>query len=242
MLDIVFRKIFWPYIFLRDRYVEHQLDALSEEDRFRLIYKTGYWKGVGGGSLSGEGSSLAATAAIRDSLSGLLARFDIRSMLDVPCGDWYWMSKVELGNIAYIGGDIVEELVQENQRLYGKSGREFRKVNLIADDLPKVDLIFVRDCLVHLEPEQIQLCVRNVIKSGSTYFATTTFTDVTENRMPVLKDRWRPLNMMLQPYYFPAPVELLDDSWPANPADVRKCIGVWRVSDLSSRFPGRTAI
>lgn len=212
--------------------MERRLSGLSEEERFSLIYKARYWKGLGEGSLSGEGSSLAATANIVAALPSLLARLDIRSMLDVPCGDWYWMSKVDLGNTAYIGGDIVEELVRENQRLHGRLGREFHKVNLISDDLPQMDLIFVRDCFVHLEPEQILQCVRNVVRSGSTYFATTTFTDVTQNTPPVLKDRWRPLNMMLPPYSFPAPLDLLDDRWLANPIDAHKYIGVWRVSDL----------
>lgn len=237
----ILRRLLRPYIALRDRYVERQLDSLSEEQRFALIYKSGYWKGVGAGSLSGEGSSLVATEKIRKALPGLLVRLNIRSMLDVPCGDWFWMSKVELGGVDYVGGDIVDELVQMNQRQHGQRARQFRKINLIEDDLPRVDLVFVRDCLVHLEPAQIQQCVRNVVKSGATYFATTTFSDVLENTPPVLKDRWRPLNMMLPPYSFPTPVELLDDSWADNPADRYKCLGVWRVSDLAALFPMQSA-
>jgi len=221
-----------PLLLIRDRFVERRLDAVGEEERFSLIYKTGYWKGVGDGSLSGEGSSLAATAMIREALPGLFARLGIRSMLDVPCGDWYWMSKVELGDLAYIGGDIVEELVQKNQRLYGKLGREFRKINLITDDIPKVDLVFVRDCLVHLEPQQIQQCLHNIVKSGSNYLATTTFPDVTVNEDPILKDRWRKLNLCNSPYFLPDPFEMLDDSNDENPNDKEKRIGVWRVKDL----------
>lgn len=217
--------------------VERRLDDLSEEKRFALIYKAGYWKGVGDGSLSGEGSSLAATENIRRELPGLLRRLEIRSMLDVPCGDWFWMSRVELGEIAYIGGDIVADMVRDNQRKFGARNREFRRIDLASDDLPHVDLVLVRDCLVHLEPATIDQCLRNVVRSGATYFATTTFTDATENAPPLLKDRWRPLNMLLPPYSFSAPLALLDDSAPGIPVDAHKRLGVWRVGDIAPLLP-----
>jgi len=229
-------KLHSLFIRLRDYMVERRLAGMTEEQRFSLIYKAGYWKGKVDGSLSGEGSSLEATANIRRELPGCIGRNNICTMLDVPCGDWYWMSRVEMPSVHYIGGDIVEGLVRENQRRHGSPGREFRKVDLIADRLPCVDLIFVRDCFVHLETEQITTCLRNIVKSGSTYLATTTFTDVLENGPPVVKDRWRALNMLLPPFSFPPPLEMLDDRFASNPADRNKYMGVWRISDLAALF------
>jgi len=232
MLKKLLNRLSAPYIILRDRYVERKLGDLSEENRFSLIYKTGYWKGPGSESLSGEGSSLSATAKIRASLPGALRRHSVRTMLDVPCGDWHWMSKVDLGEVSYIGGDIVDEMVVNNQRKFGVPGRDFRRLDLINDKLPQADLVFVRDCFVHLEFDQILVAIENIIASGSTLFATTTFANVTENRPPVLRDRWRVLDMTLAPFLFPTPVELLDDSSRENPADARKYMGIWRIADL----------
>ena len=35
-------------------------------------------------------------------------------MLDIPCGDFYWMKEVDLKDIEYIGADIVDELIKKN--------------------------------------------------------------------------------------------------------------------------------
>ena len=130
MLRKILNRILQLYIILRDRYVERQLGKLSEQERFSLIYRTGYWKGAGKGSRSGEGSSMNATDTIRKSLPLMLKSLGIRSMLDVPCGDWHWMSTLELGGIQYTGADIVDELVQQNQLRYGSPDRRFVKLDL----------------------------------------------------------------------------------------------------------------
>lgn len=219
-------------IVLRDKLVERSLDRLDEEEKFNLIYKSGYWKGLGEGSRSGAGSNLDSTENIRLVLPAFLREYHIRSMLDLPCGDWYWMSNLDLSAVHYIGGDIVEALVSDNQRKFGAPGREFRHLNLLHNELPQVDLVFVRDCLVHLEEDQIILAIRNIVDSGSTYFATTTYPDIQENKKPAVKDRWRPLNMTLAPFFLPTPIMLLNDSWPANKIDVTKKIGIWKTADL----------
>lgn len=236
MLRKILNRILQLYIILRDRYVERQLGKLSEQERFSLIYRTGYWKGAGKGSRSGEGSSMNATDTIRKSLPLMLKSLGIRSMLDVPCGDWHWMSTLELGGIQYTGADIVDELVQQNQLRYGSPDRRFVKLDLTRDVLPACDLVFVRDCLVHLEEEQVHAAVKNIIASGSRYLAATTFSNITQNSEPKLADRWRPLNLMLSPFNFPSPIEMLDDRSDVNPYDQWKYMGVWRVDELAGLY------
>ncbi len=236
MLRKILNRLMRPYLAMRDRHVERQLVSLSEQERFTLIYRTGYWKGAGKGSRSGEGSSMAATDAIRKSLPAMLQVRGIRSMLDLPCGDWHWMSTVNLGDIDYTGADIVDELVLQNQLRFGAPGRRFVKLDLTRNELPRCDLVFVRDCLVHLEEGQIRAAVRNIAASGSTYLAATTFSNVTQNGEPELADRWRPLNLMLPPFNFPQPLDMLDDRSGINPHDAWKYMGVWRVDELAQRY------
>jgi len=45
-------------------------------------------------SVSGNGSSLAATANLRQELPPLLAGLNVTSLLDAPCGDFNWMKEV----------------------------------------------------------------------------------------------------------------------------------------------------
>ena len=42
----IIKRLLTPYIYLRDKYVDWRIKGLSEKDRFRLIYKTGYWNGT----------------------------------------------------------------------------------------------------------------------------------------------------------------------------------------------------
>ena len=215
MISRIVNKLLLPFTLLRDLLVELSIKHLSEKKRFELIYRSGYWKPFFGGFLSGPGSNFDATENIRSELPALLSEFNIRSMLDLPCGDLYWMSQIDLQDIKYIGGDIVPDIIKENQSKFDSNKREFVELNIIEDQLPTVDLVFVRDCLVHLEAQQIIDSIKNIVDSGSVYFASTTYPTITENQKPTNKDRWRQLNLTLPPFSLPEPIKYLDDSCPS---------------------------
>ena len=100
------------------------------------------------------------------------------------------------------------------------------------DDLPKVDLTFVRDCFVHLEDEQIIKAIKNITKSNSTFLATTTYPQCNLNQTPVRIDRWRQLNLKIKPFFLPEEFSLLDDRCYSDPLDSEKYMGIWKISDL----------
>ena len=79
--------------------------ADSSQDRFTLIYERNAWGSKE--SASGSGSTLVMTESIRTSLPIIFNKYGIESMLDVPCGDFNWMSKVDIQDVIYVGGDIV---------------------------------------------------------------------------------------------------------------------------------------
>ena len=80
--------------------------------RFSKIYKKNLWGNSQ--SRSGDGSTLEYTENIRVELPRLFLKYDIRSVLDGPCGDFNWMSLIAESNpsIFFIGVDIVPELVK----------------------------------------------------------------------------------------------------------------------------------
>src|SRR5579871_3535684 len=108
-------------------------------EKFTQIYEKNFWKGSE--SRSGKGSSLANTCNIRRELPSLLSRFGIRSLLDLPCGDFNWMKMVDLDNIEYLGGDIVESVIRANNHRYRTARRHFAVLGIVHSPLPKVDLI-----------------------------------------------------------------------------------------------------
>ncbi len=214
------------------------------QSTFTRLYASGGWtlRQDDEVSRSGLGSNVEQTAALRAELPQLLADLGIRSMLDVPCGDFFWMGRIDLGVDRYIGADIVTELIEENAVQFGRADREFRVLDLSQDDLPRVDLVFSRDCLVHLSNDDAMRCLDNIKRSGSTYLAATTFTERDHND-DIVTGRWRTLNLCVEPFSLPAPERLLnerctevyrfaEDGREREERFTDKSIGVWRIADL----------
>ncbi len=206
------------------------LRLAGPERAFTRVYRRNSWEDPE--SLSGPGSSLAETEAIREALPRLLARFGCRSMLDAPCGDFHWMKEVGLDLDLYIGADIVEALIHSNQKAYETDRRVFRKLNIITDPLPKVDLVLCRDCLVHLSFKDATSALRSFAGSGSTYLFTTTHVDWPDNA-DIVTGQWRPLNLRRAPFSFPEPIELINERYSLGEGKYRdKSLGLWRITDL----------
>lgn len=218
------------YEFLRYR-IYGRLRSQSRERVFLKIYQDNYWGDAS--SVSGPGSSLEDTAELRSVLPNLLTELGVKSLLDLPCGDLKWISQVPLGLEKYVGGDIVEPLIAENRRKYPDFG-EFLHLDLLTDELPAVDAIFCRDCLIHLSNRDVIKALANVARSKVRYLITTTFPDLTANRDTVTP-YWRPLNLCLPPYNLPAPVRIVRDYSPMQPDHEQKHLGVWRIQDLASK-------
>jgi hypothetical protein len=161
---------------------------------FNEIYKENLWASAE--SKSGAGSQLDNTVTIRAELPYIFNKFNIKSILDIPCGDFNWMQHVDLSEITYIGADIVNEAVEANKLKYNK---DFRNLDITKDDLPKSDLIFVRDCLGHLSNENVAKAIENVRRSGSTYLLATSFTKYTTNT-DIQDGGWKCINLMVEPF------------------------------------------
>lgn len=200
------------------------------KEKFSEIYeKNIFGDGV---SRSGEGSDLSQTAIIRRELPRLLQELGVKTLLDAPCGDWYWMKEIELPVERYIGLDIVDALVAKNQGTFGSSKVSFQCMDLAEDDLPKADLILSRDCLVHLSFADALKIVANFKRSGAKYLLTTTFTDRDKNE-DLGDGFWRPLNKQLAPFNFPEPVRLINEGCTeGNNLFTDKCLGLWLLQNI----------
>lgn len=205
---------------------------MSLKQKFSEIYD----KNIFGGrvSRSGEGSDFVQTAVIRSELPKLIRKLGVKTFLDAPCGDWYWMQRTELGVEHYIGIDIVETLIEKNQREFGNASTSFQSMNLAEGELPLVDLIFSRDCLVHLSLEDALKIIANFKKSGAKYLLTTTFVNRDRNNDLVGKDSfWRPLNMQLPPFNFPQSMLLINEGCTEGGGQYAdKCLGLWLLQDI----------
>jgi len=197
------------------------------ESVFTDIYKKNAWGDAE--SLSGPGSNLAQSKIIRAELPGLMREFGARSVMDIPCGDYYWMREIQLDVDRYVGADVVGELVEQNRNNYGNSKTEFVCLDITRDKLPQVDMIICRDLLVHFNYRHIFSSIKNIKKSESKYLLTTTFVGFDKNE-DILTGEWRPINLLKAPFNFPDPIKIIDEKYTAGSS--RKCLGLWRIADL----------
>lgn len=204
----------------------------STEKIFARIYARNAWGDVE--SRSGAGSSLARTQLLRPELTRLLLDLCVGSILDLPCGDFNWMRATELPGIVYLGADIVTPLIARNNLLYASPGRGFLRLDMLSDALPKADLILCRDGLVHLSFFDIARALTRMQEAGATYLLATTFTAHDRNR-DIVTGEWRPLNLDLPPFRFPAPIKTLADGPRPDGTHPDKALALYRFADLSDR-------
>jgi len=210
----------------------------STEDIFTDIYVGNKWSGKD--SISGTGSDVYQTRIIISELPAVFRNFHIHTMLDIPCGDFYWMKKVNMGSVDYTGADIVMDLIQKNRQNFEKHNIHFRQLNLIKDTMPKVDLIFCRDCLVHFSFKDIFQALHNICESESTYLLTTTFTDRQHNP-DIATGQWRPINLEVAPFIFPAPLTIINEECTeSNGAYRDKSLGLWEIADIRAILTRRS--
>ena len=183
---------------------------MSLTNIFTQKYKQNHWKSKE--SVSGTGSELKNTEVLREELQSLFKKYKIKSILDATCGDFNWMKEMDITNIDYIGVDIIPPLIENNKKLYNL---DFRVMDITIDPLPQVDLIINRDCLVHLNNENIFKFISNIKKSGSKYLLVTSFIEKKlgekNSNINILNGSWRPVNLELPPYNFKNPVHIINE-------------------------------
>lgn len=203
----------------------------STEETFTQIFEQNTWGSDQ--SISGQGSTIQLSENAIDFINQIILEFSITSILDLPCGDFHWMQEVDLSNTKYIGGDIVPQLIDENQQQYGSESIHFLHLDLIRDELPTTDLLIVRDCFVHFSFEDIQKAMQNIRRSGVKYLVTTTFPGQTLNYDIVTGD-WRPINLQRSPFNFPSPMHIQQENFSEEfKRDFRqKSLALWEIETL----------
>ena len=181
---------------------------LNMKEIFTEIYEKGHWQVHDKESVSGSGSTLQATINTRKGIVDILKKYSIKSILDIACGDFNWFKEIDLGDIKYIGGDIVETLIESNKK-YETDLITFEVLDITKSDLPEADLLICRDVFVHLSIEDIELALKN-IRGKYKYVLTTNFPTV-ENNREVETGKWRILNVALSPFNFPKAIESIDE-------------------------------
>ena len=195
--------------------------------KFGVIYKYKLF-GVSE-SASGPGSDLVQTHAVVELLPQIFSRFEITSFADIPCGDFFWMSRIDLSGIEYNGYDIVTKLIKTNKRNF--PNQNFSQLDITKKTFQNHDLILCRDLLVHLDFHDISKVLRNLQLSGSKYLLATTFPLLQENQ-DLDRRIWRPLNLEIKPFNLGSPIAIYSEKTTEDPRYADKSLGLWKISEI----------
>jgi SAM-dependent methyltransferase len=130
------------------------LKSKSAEDVFTDIYLTGKWGKGDSPFFSGEGSVTDTYLEYVKFMQDFIRSHEIKRVVDLGCGDFRVGRHLTEG-VHYTGCDVVQPLVEYNQKNFGNDHIQFLKRNIITDELPDGELCLIRQVFQHLSNESI---------------------------------------------------------------------------------------
>jgi hypothetical protein len=203
-------------------------------EKFALVFRENRWGNAE--SVSGAGSALSSPSVLEcvQVLDELIRRLKIRSINDVPCGDFYWIPLIlgRFPSIEYKGFDIVSELIEWNRHRF--PDYNFQALDATEGVMPQADMIFCKDLFLHLPHYAIAQALRNFKLSGSRFMLVTSVAAATNEELVLPEPgAFRHVNLSGPPFSLPAPM------WATN------YLSLWSLDalpmrvfdDLCARFP-----
>jgi SAM-dependent methyltransferase len=129
------------------------------EKTFSDIYQNQRW---GKGAGSGEGSDLARNQTYLRLIEKFIRDREIKSVVDLGCGDWQFSRQIDWSGASYVGVDVVPSVIQDLNAQYARPGVRFVHGDVVTCDLPDADLAISKDVLQHLPNELILKFLRRL--------------------------------------------------------------------------------
>ena len=168
------------------------------KDVFEEIYRINGW-----GQGSGEGSLPANTRPYVRFLQKFLRGQQIRSVVDLGCGDWQFSHLIDWDGIAYGGYDLVSSVIDANRRKYARDNVAFHLFDGDFDRLPAGDLLIAKDVLQHWSIANI-----NRLRPALSRFRFSLITNCVNPDGPTANQdigdgAFRPLDLRRPPFAWP---------------------------------------
>ena len=175
---------------------------------------------------NGPGATMTQTEGLREVLPLVFARYGVKTVLDVGCGDWNWMQHVDLSGLeSYTGWDVEPSMVAaDTERFCDRSNVAFAVQSLLtAEQIPTVDLILARHVLIHFPNAEITTVLDKMRACGAKYLLTSHWPGASNEDYEPEGFAWRgymerALNMEAPPFNLPPRLEAIHE--PAADAGV----------------------
>jgi hypothetical protein len=158
---------------------------------------------VQGGNDRGT-SSIPGTEILRYQLPELFKQYNIQSMFDAGCQDCEWAHLLS-EFVEYHGGEIDPKLVDVAKSKH--SNLDVVKFNILTDQFPYVDLLFVRDVTIHFSNDEKKMFLKNFKNSNIPWLLITHLPEAlfNTNIVPDILIQTTITNWCLPPWNWPAP-------------------------------------
>lgn len=186
---------------------------------FDRIYRGNLWRGTE--SRSGPGSGSAATANVADAILRLVDEMGVTSVLDVACGDGWWMPDLP----GYLGIDVSRVAIARARAAHPDRRYQVGDLSGIRDTF---DLVIVRDAIQHLPLADGQWMLAGARARGRWVLASTFVGG--ENVDIEAGGAYSP-DLTASPFWMPEPERMVFDGWGyadgSAVRDPRKHLALW---------------
>ena len=162
---------------------------------FTQIYDYNFW-----GKGSGTGSTPQYNSEYIIVLETIFNLLSIKNIIDIGCGDWQFSQHVNFNGINYLGIDVVDKLIETNNKLFGKTNITFKQMDVLnnAADIGNTDLIILKDILQHW-PTKYIVDILSILRSKTKYLLITNCSHQKTAEDDISLGEYRPLSHTLFP-------------------------------------------
>jgi 2-polyprenyl-3-methyl-5-hydroxy-6-metoxy-1,4-benzoquinol methylase len=169
---------------------------MSNKEVFSKIYKENLWHGG-----SGAGSKLENVKEYVEVLQKYIDKPEVKTVLDLGCGDWQFSKFLDLSSVSYLGVDVVESVIEFNSTSYSASNIKFISRDITTYEVPKADLIICKDVLQHLSNKDVVIILVKIITSSKFSLITNDFKPENTENKDINNGDYRCLDLTLSPFY-----------------------------------------
>ena len=176
----------------------------TAEQAFTEIYDKAIWgHGPDGKGFSGSGSSVKNAKIYMQFLQKFLKDNNIKSVVDVGCGDWTFSQYIDWSGINYIGYDVVKSVIEMNKRRFSGQNFQFIMGDALNTNLPAADLLICKDVLQHLPNSDILLFLKQCSKFKHCLITNDCDpkTGTSSNRDISFRGDCRPIDLIQAPFF-----------------------------------------
>jgi hypothetical protein len=157
-------------------------------------------------------SSVKGTQLLCSQLPALFAKHNIKKIFDAGANDCAWQQHSLVKIVEYTAGDHNPIMVTAAKVV--DPTINIIEHNILIDDLPQVDCLFVRDVAIHFTNDQRRKLITNWLTSGTPWLLITQQAYIKENTETTYLPGNIPfsdLNWQIAPWNFPDPADSVVD-------------------------------